>query len=152
MLRDTALGQMLTRVATIDATRVFIEVSDNEVTKKVVELNQDQLRKGKNSLGEDLATIGGSYSDLTLELHPEKDRFTITLFDTGEYYESIKAEARTGGYFISSNPLKEDFGRSTNLFDRWGEEIEGLDKNSIAKLVSEILIQKYIDYLKKNIL
>lgn len=151
MFENSTLGQMLRRISDIDATKVFIEVSDGEVKKIIADMNRQQLLSGINSEGNLLSDIGGGYSEFTLDLHPEKDEFTVTLFDEGDYHESITAEARTGGYFITSNPIKEDFGRVTNLYDRWGKEVEGLTKENIAKLISETLIKKYIEYLKKNI-
>lgn len=156
MFENTALGEMLKRVIAIDETKVFIAVSDNDVLRKVEQLNRDQLFQGIDSAGESLSDIGGEYSDLTLELaeqdgRPKKDRFTVNLFDSGEYHESITARVTPEGWVIDSDPLKEDFGRVTNLTERWGKDIEGLTKESIEKIVREMLIGKYIEYLKTNI-
>lgn len=152
MWLDTELGDMLRRVNNLDPVRVFIKVSDGEVETLVAELNREQLRQGKNSKDQFLSEIGGGYSDLTLELHPEKSRFTVTLFDTGEYYNSIKVNTdNNGGWEITSDPLKEDFGRTTNLFERWGTDIEGLTDENIEKVISTLLIDKYVKYLEANI-
>lgn len=148
---DTPLGDMLERASRVDPTRVFIQVSDGEILEFVKELNLDQLRKGIDSNGVLLSEIGGEYADLTLELHPEKSRFTVTLFDTGEFYESFTVRVSREGYIINSNPIKEDFGLQTNLFDRWGKDVEGLTAHSITLLVTEKLINKYVNYLKTQI-
>lgn len=153
MWENTELGDMFWRVRNLDPTRVFIKVSDGEVEKLVAELNRDQLRHGKNAKDTPLSEIGGEYSDLTLELHPEKTRFTITLFDTGEYYNSIICRTDNfGGWEITSDPIKVDFTRTTNLTDRWGKDIEGLTDENVGKVVTQLLIGKYIEYLEKDIL
>lgn len=151
MFENTEIVQMLKRVIAIDETAVFISVSDGEVLDFIAELNRDQLRKGRNSKGELLSDIGGGYSDLTLELNPEKSRFVVNLFDTGEYYDSINVTVDASGYNIESDPLKEDFGYTTNLFDRWGKDIEGLSEENLNRLVIEKLTEKYVKYLYENI-
>jgi hypothetical protein len=152
MWEDTELGNMMNRVRNLDPVRVFIKVSDTEVERQVAELNRDQLRKGKNALDQNLSDIGGPYSEFTLDLHPEKSKYVITLYDTGEYYDSIVARTDSnGGWEIQSDPMKEDFGRTTNLFERWGREIEGLTDENIDKIVTDILIGKYVEYLETQI-
>lgn len=152
MWLETEIGDMLNRVRNLDPVRVFIKVSDTEVERQVAELNRDQLRKGINSKGQNLSDIGGAYSDFTLDLHPEKSKYVITLYDTGQYYDSITATTDSNGNWdIQSDPMKEDLGRVTNLFERWGREIEGLTDESIEKIVTGLLIQKYVDYLAKEI-
>lgn len=152
MWLETEIGDMLNRVRNLDPVRVFIKVSDTEVERQVAELNRDQLRKGINSKGQNLSDIGGEYSDFTLDLHPEKSRYVITLYDTGQYYDSITVTTDSNGNWdIQSDPMKEDLVRVTNLFERWGRDIEGLTDESIEKIVTGILIQKYVDYLAKEI-
>lgn len=144
---DTPIGQMLDRVQRLDETKVFIKVSDNVVTKRAAELNREQLLRGINSEGTLLSDIGGPYSDFTLELHPEKSKFKVTLFDEGDYHESITVRVTANGYEFDHDPFKEDFGYTTDLTQEWGDEIIGLTDESIGKLVTELLIERYVNYL-----
>lgn len=148
---ETILGELFTRIQQLDETTVFIEASDGEVTEKVAELNRSQLLRGINAKGILLADIGGEYSDLTLTLHPEKSRFTVTLFDTGEFHESITVTATSNGYEIESDPFKTDNLFTTDLTERWGDEITGLTDESIG-LLSNLLVEKYVEYLLATVL
>lgn len=152
MLEKTRIWQILQRSIRIDSVQVFIAVSTDDVLRKVAELNREQLLNGVDAEGNFLSDIGGGYSDLTLELHPEKTRFKITLFDTGEYHQSIRARVTPDGYIIEGDHFKEDFGHVTDLTERWGQDIEGLNEESLLKLAEEILIRKYVEYFKTQIL
>ena len=143
--------KILTKSVNIDPVQVFITVSDKDVLLAVAQLNREQLLEGRDAQGRLLSDIGGEYSDLTLELHPEKSRFTVTLFDTGEYHQSINARVTPEGYIIEGDHFKDDFGIITDLTDRWGEDIEGLNEESLIRLAEEILIDKYVAYLHQNI-
>jgi|SRR5690606_11472123 len=152
MLEKTRIWQVLQRSINIDPVQVFMSVSTDDVLRKIVELNREQLMQGLDAAGRLLSDIGGEYADLTLELHPEKSRFTITLFDTGAYHESITARVTPEGYIIEGDHFKEDFGYITDLTERWGEDIEGLNEESLAKLSQEVLIRNYVEYFKTQIL
>ena len=116
-----------------------------EAQKLIIDLNtKDQLFEGINSEGEDLASIGGRYSDFTIIVKQSEglpfDR--VTLFQSGEFYESFKVEPFKGGFNIEADSDKED----GDLVFRWGTEIVGLTDQS-----KEILANYYIDEIIKLI-
>lgn len=156
MFEGTELDQMLRRVIHLDEDTVFVEVSDREVLDTVSELNREQLREGKNAKGELLSDIGGEYSDLTLQIaaeegRPKKSKSTVDLLNEGEFHKSIDTTVNRQGYDITSDPMKEDFTRTTNLESRWGPDITGLNDQKVDKLIEEKLEDKYVGYLEKNI-
>lgn len=107
------------------------------------------LAKGVNSQGIDLESIGGSYAPLTIILKQEKglpfDR--VTLFDTGEFYNSFSVTAEKDGFVIFADTIKEN----NDLRKRWGPDILGLTDESIAEL-SEQLIEKFSMLIKQKLL
>ena len=142
------LKSILNKWLLIDPVRIVFEIlSDGSIIKQLEEWNRLQLMDGKNSLGIKLSDIGGSYSEYTLSIHPEKKKDVINLFDAGEFHESIKVKVDNGLLF-TADPLKVgDDGSTTNLFERWGEEIIGLNEENLQELieqVKEILISEII--------
>ena len=67
----------------------------------------------------------------------------ITLFDTGDFYDTFKVIPFLGGFEIDANPIKEN----TNLFDEFGEDILGLTEES-----REILVQYYTDVIRRELI
>jgi len=144
----------------INEGRIWLNIVNNEEVKSfIISLNtEDQLfEKGINSKGVSLKEIGGNdftasgYSPVTIEIKRRKGgksgRITnITLYDTGDYYDSHEVEVDESGFEIDANPIKED----TNLFEEWGEDIVGLTDESLNKL-SRFLLEKYIQYTREVI-
>ena len=98
---------------------------------KVVELNtQGQLYdKGVDSEGTPLEAIGGNYSPKTKAYKAQQgQRYDhVTLEDTGEFYESEKAEFLSdGSILLTANTIKD----GEDLQDRWGKNILGLTTES----------------------
>ncbi len=124
---------------------VVLALRDSEVQQEILDLNtQAQLFDlGQDSEGVKLSSIGGDYSPVTLRLHPEKKKDVVTLKDTGDYYDTFKLTPESSGDFkISSNPMKD----GTNLFDRWGDKIEGLNNENYVKAL-EIIERKVIEII-----
>lgn len=110
-----------------------------EVQDAIIKLNTTmQLYDvGENSLGVKLSAIGGGYSPYTKQIKLSKglpiDR--ITLKDTGEFYASFKINILANGDFeIIADPKKDD----DNLYNRWGDEIVGLQSKNLAKVLAFI--------------
>ncbi|PHR23552.1 MAG: hypothetical protein COA36_16610 [Desulfotalea sp.] len=126
---------------------LVMALRDSQVQDAILELNtQAQLFDlGEDSEGIKLSAIGGSYSSVTLALHPEKSKDKITLRDTGKYYDSFKLTPEsTGDFKITSNPNKN--GRS--LFERWGDKVEGLNEGNYQKAL-DIIEQKVLEIILK---
>lgn len=92
---------------------------------------------GENSLGVKLSAIGGDYSPYTKEIKMAKgqpiDR--VTLRDTGEFYASFVVKVLPNGDFeITANPIKDE----DNLFERWGNEVTGLQPKNLAKILDYV--------------
>lgn len=122
--------------------------NDREVLEFIIKLNtREQLYdKGIDATGTRLDDIGGGYSDYTIELFkiPESlpyDR--VTLFQTGEFYDSFVARViGAGDIEIIADPIKDD----TNLETEWGNQIIGLTKESLEKLTQKLHLEleKYL--------
>ena len=98
------------------------------VEDQIVRLNLSQLAKFQDSEGVMLADIGGEYSEQTQKKKGAGPR-DVNLRDTGEYWSTFRETPVSGGYEIDSNPLKGD----ENLLDKYGEDVEGLQKKNIDK-------------------
>lgn len=153
-----ALTEMADRAKSIDQ-RVIINTILNkpEIKKFIIELNTKRQLFDKNvdSRGIKLSAIGGDYSDFTIEEskkkgRPKKDKSSINLFDTGDYYDSFKVliGALTDDFVtIDSDPEKPD----GNLEEDWGEFLEGVDDQSIEELI-EVLPDELVALVLEKIL
>ena len=118
----------------LDKDKAFEFAFDSDMQELLIELNQDQLfNEGKDSEGQSL----GSYSPYTIKIKQSKGQPTnrITLYDTGEFYQSFKAYYEDGSIVIDADAEKED----TNLFDEFGIDILGLDDSNMSIFVNEIV-------------
>lgn len=133
------LKETLNKFLQIDPIRIVIKILSNRAIKEQVEeWNREQLLEGRNSLGIKLSDIGGEYSEYTLQLHPEKKKDVINLYDTGEFHESIKVKIENDLLF-TADPIKvDDNGRITNLFEEWGEDIIGLNEENLQNLIDQV--------------
>lgn len=122
--------------------------NDREVLEFIIHMNtREQLfEKGIDATGTPLDQIGGGYSNYTIQFFkiPESlpyDR--VTLFQTGEFYDSFVARViGAGDIEITANPIKDD----DNLEDRYGNQIIGLTKDSLEKLTQKLHVEleKYL--------
>ena len=116
-------GLLLRNFVSIPAVQTFI-----------LDLNrQDQLfKKGIDSKNKAL----GVYSPFTINNKQERgvpvpSDFHITLFDTGEFYSTFVIIPGKDFFEIDANPIRED----TNLFEDFGEDIIGLNDESLQILI-----------------
>jgi len=133
-------------------------LTERQTQEFLIKLNtRDQLfDKGEGSDGVKLEDIGGPYKDNTiygvpgqypgkLELGLPIDR--ITLFQTGEFYESFRIEINLPYIDIFADDLKD----GVRLTERWGNNILGL--NATNKLLfTQFLENRVIDNLFNIIL
>lgn len=100
---------------------------------------------GIDSTGVTLSSIGGGYSQFTLSNNSTKTKNKVTLFDEGDYHDSFKVIPLSNGDFeITSN----DTIHGTSLFERWGDDIEGLTPNHHEKVI-EFLEKRILEILCK---
>lgn len=134
------LKESLNKWLKIDPVGIVMQLlSDRAILKFIEDANREQLLKGKNSLGVKLSDIGGGYSELTLKLHPKKEKDKVTLLDTSEFHDSITAKVDNNLLRIDADPFKtDDYGNVTNLFSEWGEEIIGITDEDFQNLIDKL--------------
>lgn len=106
---------------------------DGGVKKEMVELNQEQLQQGKESDG----SLTGNYSTTSVEKYG-KPNGPITLYQTGEFYDSMQSVAEKDQAVIEANTIKEvddykDQGLTIDLLDRFPKAL-GLDEESVSEI------------------
>ena len=158
---DSNLGRFMKKQTTkINETRIWVEIMNNDTVKKFIvflNTNEQLFEKGINSEGVSLKEIGGNdltdsgYAPSTIERKKRKSgkggKFSnITLYDTGDFYESHDVKVDPKGFEIIANPNKS----TTNLYVEWGTEITGLTEESLQKLIDFVLI-RYQIYTKNVI-
>ena len=108
-----------------------------------------QLWNGINAEGKLLDSIGGEYSNLTKELKSQEgfpiDR--VTLYDTGEFYESFRVEVKANELLITANTNKD----GEDLQNRWGSELLGLTEDNTRRL-ADALIEDLREWLLNELL
>lgn len=124
-------------------------VKNKEILGLIKVLNTgNQLFQGVNAEGVRLDTIGGSYTPFTKKEKIKKGQPTdrVTLFDTGEFYESFSIKAEKDGIIIDADYNKE----GDDLRERWGGNLAGLTDESKEELKNE-LIPKLKDVLRLDL-
>ena len=146
------LKESLNKWLKIDPISIIRQLlSDRAILNWIEEANRKQLLTGKNSFDVKLSDIGGGYSDLTLQLNPNKQRDVVNLLDTSEFYASITATVDSSLLEIDADPIKtDDNGKDTNLYDRWGEDIIGLNEENLQELIDTLKDKLIIEILKKT--
>jgi len=145
-----ALAALANRIKAITVLEVLKHLSENkEFTDLIIELNtrKQLFDRGIDSTGRQLSDVGGNYSPYTLQLHPEKIEDKITLFDTGDFYESFRVFYSNGDFIISADTIKD----TSNLIEDWGANILGLTDESLS-LLREKAKEIIIPYVRKKIL
>jgi hypothetical protein len=145
-----ALEALANRIKAITVLEVLKHLSENkQFTDLIIELNtrKQLFDKGIDSTGRQLSDVGGNYSPYTLQLHPEKIEDKITLFDTGDFYESFRVFYSNGDFIISADTIKD----TSNLIEDWGANILGLTNESLS-LLREKAKEIIIPYVRKKIL
>lgn len=134
MLEPTKpIRNILQKVLDFNENQAFFLLFEQSIVMDyVLDLNTNEqlFKEGVDSTGQKI----GIYSGVTFDSKIRKfGRFPehITLYDTGEFYESFKINNTKNGYIdIIANPNKN----GENLFQKYGEEIVGLTDESKTKL------------------
>ena len=145
----TKLVSILHQMRSLDSKLMYAKIMSNPVTKNIVLdfIRLDQLyKKGVDENDK----IIGLYSAYTEHINPEKKAGTpYTLLDTGAFYGSMNIEISGMNLIINADPIKVDFkGKKTDLFKKYGEEIIGLNKESMEKLKA-LLKVKFQDEIRR---
>jgi hypothetical protein len=140
MLMQTEIGLLLGRTRLLDLKTIWLKVfTDVAFKEKILNwIRQDQLFK--QGIDED-GDIIGTYSEFTEMINPSKVAGTpYTLFDTGEFYRSMIIYVFQKEIVIDADPIKTDeSGKTTNLFNEYGEGIIGLTDENKTKLANELV-------------
>lgn len=146
---QTEIGAVLNKLRTIRTQDIWHKVfMDKTLSNMILEMiQQDQLFK--EGIDED-GDIIGLYSEWTEMLNPEKVAGTpYTLFDTGEFYKSMRIVVLNDSFVVEAQPVKiDEDGKKTNLFEEYGEGIIGLTDENKEKLAIEIK-KRFIDEVNK---
>jgi len=143
---NTALGDLMDRTMHISHREIWFYVfQDLAFKQKVLDwVRIDQLfEQGTDEKGQ----VIGYYSEVTeMVYNPDKIAGTpYTLKDTGDFYKSFMIEVLADSFIIDADPIKSD---GTNLFERYGDGIIGLDEESKKKLINEIKERYYTEALR----
>lgn len=138
--------------------RIWKKVFSNlELQEFIIEdlIQQNQLLQSKTGLGLPIRnkdTGSTTYTRLTeiLSEGRKKEGDPYNLYDTGEFYKSMKIILGNDFFDVESNPLKLGM-VPTNLYDTYGEEIVWLSEDSRNKL-RERLLEDYERELKNILL
>jgi hypothetical protein len=146
-LMNTRIGDLLNKATRITFSDVWKEVFRDEQFKvEILDwIRWDQLyNEGVDEFGQ----IIGTYSRATEMFNPEKLEGTpFTLYDTGEFYNSLMIEVFNDYIEINGDGLKVDeFGQTTDLFQEYGYEIIGLTDESKEKLAQELIDRFNYEY------
>jgi hypothetical protein len=138
-LMQTELGRLLNRSRTLSTSYLWQLVFRDVTLKKMVLrwIQEDQLRK--QGIDED-GNVIGEYSEVTEMINPEKIAGThYTLFDTGEFYESMRIVVLNDSIVIEADADKRNKdGETENLFEKYGDGIIGLTTENKQRLANEL--------------
>ena len=146
----TAIEELAENV--IDLDKRFPDIfelvfDDKEVKDFIIALNTEVqlLQQGIDGTGTKLSKIGGPYADSTVR-RKGGDRDTVTLKDTGAFYDTFEVFIEGSVILIVANTIKE----GVDLRERWGVNIVGLTDDSISQL-QDFIKERFIRAVKAEI-
>lgn len=115
-----------------------------EFEAEIIDLNTAQLYEGRESTG---APITPAYRPLTVTIKRAKGQPTdrVTLKDTGDYYASFKV--RFGPEYLA---IYATDGKAEKLERKYGEDVYGLDENSLQEVI-DLIREPLIETFKKTV-
>jgi hypothetical protein len=148
-LKNTEIGIVLRRATSISHELIWRNVlNDASFRQWILDLvRKDQLfDQGIDETGD----VIGVYSEFTQLINPKKIAGEhYTLFDTGDFYNSMFLIVMKDSFVIDANPIKvDDDGDLTDLFKKYGDGIIGLAEKSRDKLATEMEKRFIIEYRK----
>ena len=146
-LMNTRIGDLLNKATRITFSDVWKEVFRDEQLKIEI-LDWIRWEQLYNEGVDEFGQIIGTYSRATEMFNSEKQEGTpFTLYDTGEFYNSMMIEMFDDYIEIDADGLKVDeFGQTTDLFQEYGYEIIGLTDESKEKLATELIDRFNYEY------
>jgi hypothetical protein len=131
----------------------FRLVLDNiEVKNLIINLNtEEQMNKQSvNADGEELTSVGGTYSPVTMIIskakgRPKKSLFQVNLKDTGRFYKSFRVRVGMDSILITADTIKS----GEDLESRWGKLV-GLTDEHLQELI-QLARELYIKYYRKHL-
>ena len=150
LFAKTDLVKKLKQVKLLKQVDAWFYSFDKEVQEYVIEylIQKHQLIDlGVNAKG----NVIGRYSQLTEQINPTKRAGShYTLFDTGEFFNSMFIKVMNDGFIVDADADKTNFLGTTNLFEQYGNDIVGLTEESMTALKNEIKI-RMIKYARKTL-
>ncbi len=159
MLRWGRLSDLIDNVKGLSYdSALFFVFSNDEIQEFAIELNTGAPNNsqygqlflhGVDANGTPLTSIGGGYAPITKDLK----RFDglpidhVTLYQDGDFYRSWRFIQTKDGFFLRADTLKE----GVDLTDRWGDDIIGLNNDSIQAII-EAILPEVINYTLREIL
>lgn len=149
------IKQMAKRARELSIDLIMRSIFEDEPDFKdlVIDLNtKHQLFEGVDSKNVTLSSIGGGYAPVTISFKRTNNQpfDRVTLKDTGAFYRSFNVRYEMGGIVIDADTVKD----GEDLRERWGNDILGLNNESIEKLIFFLhpLIVEFIhDYLTQDL-
>lgn len=117
----------------------------------MIELNQKQLQEGTDALGQTIVTIGGSpYRPHTVTIKRAQGQSTnkVTLFDSGDFYQTFKVKILNDGFEITANFQKG----SDSILDNFSSQFDflGLDDERLAEFAVTVILPGLAGIIKKR--
>ena len=152
------LFKVLDNALKLDIDKLMRKIyADKELQILILDPNRNRqlFQQGVNAEGKTLASIGGPYTTATIEgtsqFEGKRSKGLptdhITLFDEGDFYATFRFLIEKDGFEILADPQKDE----TNLFDRWGKEILGLNEDSIA-ILQAIVRERLIPLIRASLI
>lgn len=114
----------------------------------ITDLIQTQLWMGLNGYGNEIMPPY-TYTTVRYKKRQQQPFDRVTLYDTGDFYKSLKVEMDADGFRIVSDDKK-----AKDLLDRYGENVLRLMNESLTELIRvylrPALAKRMKDYVKNG--
>lgn len=137
-------------------------LSSKSVQTVIIETIKSRLyNEGEDSWGKKLKTdfgrSQGTNSGYSRKTEAKKKANKVTLFDTGEMFDSIFAEVQQKGLFVDADFNKENGSIFENFQDMFVNEIDmkekvlGVSDSDIEVIIREILLNAFEDDIRNQL-
>lgn len=126
--------------------------SISRVQDEVIRLNHEQLQSGIDSNDKVINTIGGSpYRPYTVVIKKAKGQPSnvVTLYDTGEFYNSFRVKILNNGYEIIADFTKGEEDIRDNFTSDY--DFLGLTEESLTQLVYETILPRLTKMINQKL-
>ena len=143
MLANTAIGDLLERIAEIQEDAIWMSVAESdEAQEAVAEAQREQLRQGQRPDGSEF-----DYYSLTSQMVYNKPNEPIKWYDDGEFYDTIGYVATDKNLEFFDALTTGDDGQDINLEQQYDETILGIQTDNFTD-INETFAAKYIEQLE----